>query len=72
MQRFFFASQIRNSEHKIFGEYVINNKQELFEDSLGDFMAILKGDSTKGSFPNTDKDSNTSYEVIRMMKFMYF
>ena len=58
---FFLLSKQEILEHKIFGEYAINNKHELFEDSLGDFMAISKGESNKVLLSDTDKDVNTSY-----------
>ena len=58
---FFLLSKQEILEHKIFGEYAMNNKHELFEDSLGDFMAITKGNSNKVLLSDIDKDKNTSY-----------
>ena len=51
---------------------MINNKHELFEDSLGDFMAISKGDQIRiHFFIQIKKIIPHIIEVIRMMKFMY-
>ena len=48
-------------EYKIFGEYALNNKHELFENSLGDFMAIAKDGCNKILLADSDNDKNTSY-----------
>ena len=58
---FFLLSKKEILEKKIFGEYALNNEHELFEDSLGDFMAISKGNSNKVLLSDTDPDKNTSY-----------
>ena len=61
MEKIFLLSKWEILEHKIFGEYSINNKYKLFEDSLGNFIVITKGNSNKVLLSDTDKDKNTSY-----------
>ena len=46
-QDFFLLSKEEVLKYKLYGDYEEENKNPLFEDGLGDFMAIIKGNSKK-------------------------